>query len=127
VRELVVVISDLYLPASDAGEASAAKRSGAPPGLEYLARFGHKSAIEEGWRAWLARWLDRDDLVGIAPASIAAVGHNCARGSAWFATPVHLIASLTRLHLDRRSLLRLSAEDLAKLSEDFGRSFGDSD
>jgi hypothetical protein len=44
----------------------------------------------------------------------------------WLATPVHLVAGLTSLHLDRRSILRLSADDLAELARQFQRVFHDS-
>jgi hypothetical protein len=125
-REIVIVISDLYLPAPDAGGSSTAEAPSVPPGLGHLARFGHKEPIEEGWRVWLARWLGRADLASAAPASIAAVGLGPARGTAWFATPVHLIASLTSLHLDRRSVLRLATDDLDALADDFHRAFADS-
>jgi hypothetical protein len=43
----------------------------------------------------------------------------------WFATPFYLIAGLTSLHLDRRSIVRLSADDSNRLAEDFARVFGD--
>jgi hypothetical protein len=42
------------------------------------------------------------------------------------ATPVHLLAGLTSLHLDRRSILRLSADDLTALATEFRRVFHDS-
>jgi hypothetical protein len=42
------------------------------------------------------------------------------------ATPVHLVAGLTSLHLDRRSILRLSADDLTALATEFRRVFHDS-
>jgi hypothetical protein len=45
----------------------------------------------------------------------------------WFATPVHLLAGLTSLHLDYRSLLRLPADDLTSLARDFTTTFGDYD
>ena len=44
----------------------------------------------------------------------------------WMATPVHLVAGLTSVHLDRRSILRLSTEDLAALAKEFRRVFHDS-
>lgn len=135
VRELVVVISDLFLDASDVD--SAARASRVLPGLEQLARFGHACATQEGWRAWLARWLGRGDLATVAPAAIAAAmpcdgdtsdtaGTRDASmhgGSLWFATPVHLIASLTSLHLDYRGLLRLPPDVLKRLAQDFARVF----
>lgn len=121
-REIVIVVSDLYLPAPDAG-GSSWEASNVPPGLEHLARFGRKEHIEQGWRVWLARWLGRADLASVPPASIAAAGLEPASGTVWFATPVHLIASLTSLHLDRRSVLHLSTGDLATLAEDFHHTF----
>jgi hypothetical protein len=44
----------------------------------------------------------------------------------WMATPVHLVTGLTSLHLDRRSILRLSADDLTALVAEFRRVFHDS-
>ena len=45
----------------------------------------------------------------------------------WLATPVHLIAGLTSLHLDRRSLLQLSAAELEGFAADFNQTFGGDD
>jgi hypothetical protein len=42
------------------------------------------------------------------------------------ATPVNLIAGMTSIHLDRRSILRLDANDQAALATDFQRVFHDS-
>src|SRR6202000_50912 len=47
-------------------------------------------------------------------------------GTVWIATPVRLIAGMSSVHLDRRSILRLSADDLAALAEEFGHVFHDS-
>jgi hypothetical protein len=52
-----------------------------------------------------------------APQQAAAV---------WMATPVHLVAGLTSVHLDRRGILRLSAADLTALATEFRRVFHDS-
>jgi hypothetical protein len=126
-REIAVVISDLYLPrAADAPSASAV----APlPGLAEAARFGQKRAIEGGWRAWLARWMGRDDLARAAPAAVAAAAsaRPSGEGSVWIANPIHLIAGLTSLHLDYRGLLRLPAQDLARLAQDFAKTFGETE
>ena len=93
-REIVIVIADLYLPptSTEVGEAShgsTAQPSGSasdanapdgragpspgPLGLEHLARFGQRRTLdaEGGWRAWLARRLGRDDLIDVPPAVIA--------------------------------------------------------
>ena len=48
-------------------------------------------------------------------------------GTTWLATPVHLIAGLTSLHLDRRSILRLSPTDCESFANDFNRTFAGSD
>jgi hypothetical protein len=82
VREIVIVISDLYLAPgqtrdpTDAGGGAGA--IGTLPGFEHAVRFGRRRTIEGegGWRPWLARWLGRDDLAGLPPAVIAgaAVG-----------------------------------------------------
>lgn len=45
---------------------------------------------------------------------------------AWMATPVHLVAGLTSVHVDRRSILRLDANDQSALAADFQRVFHDS-
>jgi hypothetical protein len=137
VREIVIVISDLYLAPGQAGgspEAAASARDAAAtsvtlPGFEHIARFGLRRSIEGegGWRPWLARWLGRDDLAAVAPAAIAAASVTPTDATVWLATPVHLIAGLTSLHIDRRSLLRLSAADLASFAQDFNRTFGDTD
>jgi hypothetical protein len=42
------------------------------------------------------------------------------------ATPMHLIAGMTSIHVDRRSILRLNAADQATLTNDFQRVFHDS-
>jgi hypothetical protein len=44
----------------------------------------------------------------------------------WVATPVHLVAGLSTVHVDRRSVLRLSADELSALATEFQRVFHDS-
>jgi hypothetical protein len=127
VREIVIVISDLYLPAASEGGPLG---SIAVPGLEHAARFGATSLLENDWRAWLAQWLGREELVGAAPASVAAAGvaggRDAAARTAWIATPVHLVAGMTSLHLERRSILRPSPAELAGFAADFQSTFQDS-
>jgi hypothetical protein len=128
VREIVIVIGDLYLePASPAPLPSrGASPDEAPaPGIEHLARFGTKTTLPEGWRAWIARWLGLPQYAHEAPASIAAAAlADAPVGRAvWLATPVHWIAGLTSLHVDRRSLLRLSDTELEQLAASFRDTF----
>ncbi len=41
----------------------------------------------------------------------------------WLATPVHLIAGLTSLHFDRRSILRLPEAELGRVAASFDDTF----
>jgi hypothetical protein len=127
VRELVMVIADLYLPRGTDAAAPELAASFAPlPGIESAGRFGERAALAHGWREWLASHVGRADLCGLAPACVAAAAQPQAAGGAtvsWIATPVHLSAGLTRLHLDHRGLLRLLPAELAALASDFRRTF----
>ncbi|MBS0580999.1 MAG: hypothetical protein JSR36_17210 [Proteobacteria bacterium] len=124
-RELVIVIPDLYLPES----ADAAAQAVALPGLEPIVRFGHREALPQGWRSWLAGWLGRADLAALAPARVAAAAHPQlaqAQGTLWLAVPVHLSAGMSRVHLDHRGLLYLHPEEQRQLAQDFARDFAGS-
>jgi hypothetical protein len=44
-------------------------------------------------------------------------------GTAWIATPVHLLAGLTSVHLPRAGVLRLAPAEAQRLALDFGRTF----
>jgi hypothetical protein len=153
VHELVIVVSDLYV-SQDAPERELPEGV-AVPGLQHVARFGTRCRLAGGWRPWLARWLIADrqsgrtvaassderpdpdqELLGAAPASVAAAAvpspppgaapSPASKEMVWMATPVHLVAGLTSVHLDRRSILRLSADDLTALATEFRRIFHDS-
>jgi hypothetical protein len=134
VREIVIVIRDLYLepqqaPADSRGVAPAGAAAGAEqvaaPGLAHLSRFGEKRAVPEGWRAWTARWLGLPQHAAHAPAAIAAAALESAprERAVWLATPVHLLAGLTSVHFDRRSLLRLPRAQLEALAASFRDTF----
>jgi hypothetical protein len=133
VREVVIVIRDLYLEPEQAGmdsrrAAASATDTAAPevaPGIGQLARFGDKAALPEGWRAWTAHWLGLPQYAGAAPASVAAAALEDAPadGAVWLATPVHLIAGMTSVHFDRRSVLRLTEAELDRLAASFRDTF----
>ena len=140
--EFVIVIPDLYLPPSSGEAAGSVHAASALTGLERIARFGRRRALEAdgGWRPWLARALGRNDLADVPPAVIVAARlarevatevpatvRQHTAPTAWFATPLHLIAGLTSLHLDRRSLLRLSEAEAEAFAADFNQTFGDPD
>jgi hypothetical protein len=124
VRELVMVLTDVYLPTEEPHAPRVG--GGRLAGLEYTGRFGSRTVLRRGWRDWLARYLGREDLAALAPARIAAAVLGPGVGSDWIATPVHLSAALTRVHLDHRGLLRLKPEELAELALSFGRTFAGS-
>ena len=133
-RELVIVIADLYLPRDEGAEGMrAGVTAGSAPGIEFAARFGERAQLADGWRAWLARRLGRADLASLAPARIAAAmcaaepeSADGAAATAWIATPVQLLAGLTRVHLPAHGILRLPAAELASLAGGFRRAFGGS-
>lgn len=126
-RELVIVIADLYLP--DAHEAAApevAAAFAAVPGIEAAARFGTRASLAHGWRDWLAGSLGHTELGGTALASTAAAllaapptGATC-----WIATPLSLQAGAASVHLDHRGILRLTGEEQDTLATDFTATFG---
>jgi hypothetical protein len=137
VREAVIVIADLYLQSGEL-EGEVAAQPGALAGLEYAGRFGERERLAGSWREWLARWLGRGDLAGVPVAAVAAAAvarrtGDSARDAAaragaeaatrWIATPVELVAGLTRVHLDRRGIVRLAPEEQAALAEEFHRTF----
>ena len=130
-REIVIVIRDLYLtPQLTAGpevsDRDASPGASAPvPGLEHLARFGQRGPLPDGWRAWLAHWLGLPQYASEPPASIAAAALVDAPADRvlWLATPVHLIAGLASIHFDRRSILHLPDAELEALATSFRETF----
>jgi len=140
VHELVIVLSDLYV--SQESPDRDLPPGVALPGLQRVIRFAAYSSIPRGWRAWLSRWLTGSD--GDPPATTAAAGvaqslHHAdgtppaaralaapAPATALIATPLNLVAGMTSIHLDRRSMLRLTPTDQAALAADFQRVFHDS-
>jgi hypothetical protein len=123
-----MVVTDVFLPraAEDAPSALIADARGLP-GFESVARFGTHNPLPHGWRGWLAQRLGRADLTDVALAAVAAVAlgdrEPAAGQSEWIATPVHLSAGLTRVHLDHRGLIRLAPAEQAALAADFRRTF----
>lgn len=130
VRELVIVIADLYLTAgADGAGAQAPGEWGDIAGIESLSRFGVRHTLAHGWRAWLAQVMGCAALgeacaACVAGAALPAWRAPPAPGACWIATPVHLSAGLTRVHLSHEGLLRLEATELQRLAETFADTFG---
>jgi hypothetical protein len=124
VRELVIVIADLYLPR----ERYSPSRDGFTniPGIEAVARFGAGASLPRGWRDWLLATIGRADLADVAPACIAAAAATAQHApvTRWIATAVHVRAGLTSAHLDPRGVLRLASAEQTALAADFARHFG---
>jgi hypothetical protein len=128
VEEVVIVIADLYL--SSAAEA-ASIRGVELPGLGQIARYGSGHPIESGWRAWLATWTGHAALADEAPATVAAAASRVTVSEAdgkmvWLATPVHLVAGLSSVHLDARGLLQVEPDVRRALAAEFNEVFAES-
>jgi hypothetical protein len=127
VRELVIVIADLYLPPAHEAAPEVAAAFAAVPGIEAAARFGTRAALAQGWRDWLAGALGHADLRGTALActSAAVLPAPPPPGLTWWiATPLSLQVGATSVHLDHRGILRLSHAEQGALAADFARTFG---
>jgi hypothetical protein len=126
VRELVIVVPDLYLPVqAERARLSAQAQSPSLPGLDHLGRFARSARLERDWRDFAARWLGLGALARHAPASVAAaaLAMPLEAPTVWFATPLHLIAGSSGVHLDRRGILRPPPAELEELAQDFAQVF----
>lgn len=126
-RELVIVIADLYL--GPGAQAAAAAQFRDVPGIEHAGRFGTRDSLGGDWRAWLAGHLGCADLAQTAPALVAAMRLAAWHGPQphvgyWIVSPVHLSAGLTRVHLSHRGLLQLTPGELEALAAQFAGTFG---
>ena len=123
--ELVIVITDLYLP-SDAPALTGASGAiaAAPPALAHVLRYGTRTAVTRSWREWIVHWLGRGELQGASVASIAAAVSGARENAPlWLVTPMHWVAGLKDVHLDARAILHLSPAELAALAADFNAAF----
>ncbi len=133
--EAAIILSDLYLAEQGRGgvdDRSAAIPRDVLPTLARIARFAGLRALKGDWRAWLAGWLGRADLAAACHAQPAVIAAAALQGgealppdmrSVWLATPLHLVAGLTSVHLDYRGVLKLDAATLELLCHDFGFAF----
>lgn len=124
-EEVVIVIADLYL--SSAAEAASIRRLDLP-GLAHVARYGAGQWLEQGWRPWLASWAGQPALAREAPATIASAASRSVQPrpagcTVWLATPVHLVAGLSSVHLDERGLLHVEAGVRQALAAEFNDVF----
>ncbi len=122
-RQLTLVLSDLYLPEESA---RAALPTAIPlPSLDELLRFSNLSWRVKDWRHWLAH------DVGLRGLSELPVAEACARNvlpssdaaAVWLATPVHLEARLDHVRLADRGLLELDEQERQVLCSEFEAAF----
>lgn len=136
-HELVLVLADFFVSQETPDRDLPAQVT--LPGLQHVIRFGKRSKVPRGWRRWLSRWLTSADSGSAATVAAAALTELAASttpgavatgeatpAAAWIATPMHLVAGMTSVHVDRRSILHLEASDQAALAADFERVFHDS-
>ncbi|MFN5010997.1 MAG: hypothetical protein ACK5F5_07210, partial [Gammaproteobacteria bacterium] len=131
-RDLVLVLPDLFLTDADADLRSGA--ASRPAALTRL-RFAQATPLRGGWRGALARGMGRADLVAVDPAEVVAA----AMGSAtradddalheiprdpWLVAPLHLMAGLKTVHLAPDGLLRLPPDEAAELAAAHDATFG---
>jgi hypothetical protein len=123
--ELHLALTDLAAPDADA-EAGLARL---PVGERLLARADCHPASAD-WRRWVLSTAGGAPPPGDLPlgrALIAAAGQRLDPGRQWFvATPLHLVAGLTRVHFDARGPLALAPEARAALAARFAADWSDS-
>lgn len=107
------------LPALNASTAAAMASAPAAPGITAAATTSRHAAP-------LATAAMSSVAAGTMPPASVVVGTTAPASVAWVATPMHLIAGMTSVHVDRRSILRLDAADQQTIAADFQRVFQDS-
>jgi hypothetical protein len=118
----LLAVSDFYPIAGNGGHAA----SPPLPALSGLLRHGVSREIHADWRAGLAADLGAAALGKEAPASVAAyaVTGIAPDSPVCMATPVHLVAGMTSVHLHPDGLLRLAPREAATLEQGFASEFG---
>lgn len=121
-RELTLIVTDLYLEG-----AAAATTDAAPPRLANLETLlARGSALEtRDWHEWICRRvaLRVGGRIPIAPIAWFAHQQTSVAGQLWFAQCVHLEAGVDRVYLPNASPPSLSAEEWQAIESGFNRSF----
>jgi len=102
-------------------------RASRAPSLErLLARADRRSRVA-AWRAEAFRTIASDSAEHPPPIGVAqwrASGHTEHRGWVALATPVHLIAGMSNVHLPDDGILEIDPSEADTLVADFNRTFG---
>ena len=95
------------------------------PALSELMRQGRASLPDRDWRSGLLRDVGLGHLASLAPAEIAAHALSLEPGSSvCLASPVHVVAGMSRVHLHAEGVLRLSAGQRSGFHAAFVAQFG---
>jgi len=95
------------------------------PALSELIRQGRASLPDRDWRRGVLRDLGLGSLASAAPAEIAARALRLVPGSSvCLATPVHVVAGMSRVHLHAEGVLRLAPEQRNSIRTAFAAQFG---
>lgn len=98
----------------------------APPGASgpALARWRERADVEPDWRRRVLQAAGAPLALAAHCAGAVARARGLDDESAWFATPVHLVAGVDRAFLAPRGLLRLDEREWLALCAGFARHFG---
>jgi hypothetical protein len=107
-------------------EDATARDMPAMPGLAALLAQGRRLPPASGWRAGALAAIGMPAAASIPDAAIAAAAVPAvATGSALcFASPLHLVAGISRVHLPPGGWLSLAAEESARWVDAFNHEFG---
>ena len=96
------------------------------PALERLLARADGPSSTASWRtaAFRAITADHTDPPPIAVAQLRAAGDGARHGWVAVATPVHLVAGMSSVHLPPDGVLEIEASEADTLAAEFNRSFG---
>lgn len=123
VHELILIFTDLFI----AEDAASPQSVPALPALSTLLTRGEVQTPGD-WRRWVLREVAGRDMLRVPVASISRHASLCEEASKgtkhdwWLATPVHLDAGLTHVHMSARPV-SLSSEEWRTVGAEFNRLF----
>lgn len=124
--ELYAALTDLLAPDADAAAVEGLPRL---PHAERLLSRAERRPAPADWRRWALGLAGLEAPVGDLPVARTLAGHHRhapAAADTWFvATPVHLVAGLTRLHFHGRGALTWPPGEAARLAARFARDWAD--
>jgi hypothetical protein len=106
-------------------DSAAASERVSLPALERLLSWSKAQAVAETWRAGLASDVGAEPVAGLAPAVVAAWPLSLPEGGlVSLATPVQLLAGISRVHLGPAGPLRLTEVEAREICDAFNQRLG---